>query len=364
MTQKDIFFIFNQNKLIFNSILKIVLLFFIINNNCIKKNYTEKAIIMKPVEDQIIKEVINSSIDFGNQTIYLNKEKLLKLISINVGQNISFVKSLFLSKNLNFENLIISINSAIYFCETLQCKNIILDNKYFWFIKNKIRYKKYKINIKKDDIDNLQQSNLIIDKTFNLINLSAFFNTNLRINVIKKEILSNLPRVITNKNELYIYFKSDYFFQKSNQLYIHPPYCFYQNILNNYNFSIIKIISKYKSDPVANKIINEYSNIKYDKLSLKYMISYLVNAYNIVGASSYFLDIINRLNENLLYFWEYEYFNKNKDNFFNSIKKKIIIFKMFASQNYKNLLINSKNIFSHIYFMLNFKCGNNFTIIN
>ena len=369
MTQKNIFFIYNENKIIYFVILKIILFCIIINNFIKKKiNYlnSNNGLIVKPLKELDLKIMIHNSFDTDNKTIELNKGQLLKLLSINVGKNISSVKSIFLSQKSNFENLIMTINNAIYYCETLLCKYIILDNKYYWFIKKKIKYKKKKIIIKNDDINNFKGSKLIIDKTYNLLNLSSFIKADLKINIIKKEILTNLPKVITNQSELYIYIKSEYYFQKSNKFYIHPPYCFYQNILNNYNISNISninIISKFKNDPIANKIINEYKNknIIYKSLNLKYMISYLVNAYYLVGASSEFLNIIIILNENLLSFWKYEFLEENRFDFNN---KKMIIFKMLASKKYKNLLINSDDIFSDIYFILNFKCENNFTIIN
>ena len=68
------------------------------------------------------------------------------------------------------------------------------------------------------------------------------------------------------------------------------------------------------------------------------MISYLVNAYNIIVDSSKLLNIIIRLNENLLAFWEYEYLEKDdvipnilfytgdNFNFFNLFNKNDIIF--------------------------------------
>ena len=349
----------SKKEEIYFVILKI-LLFCIIINNFIIINNNETALIIKPFKKLDLKILMNSSTDTHNKNITLNKEELLKLLSKNVGKKLHSVKSIFLSKNSIFENLIMTVNNAIYYCETLQCKYIILDNKYYWFIKKKIKYKKNKLIIMNGNINNFEGNNLIIDKTYNLLNLSSFFKTDIKINIIKKEILTNLPKVITNKSELYIYIKSEYYFKKSNSMYIHPPYCFYQNILNNYNISNAKIISEFKNDPVVNKIINEYKNITYTALNFKCMISYLVNAYNLVGASSEFLNIIIILNENLLFFWKYEYLEENNVEFNN---KKVIIFKMFTSKKYKNLLINSNNIFSDIYFILNFKCENNFTLI-
>ena len=219
MNQKYIFFINNGNKLIYFVILKI-LLFYLIINNFIKKNNNETALILNPLNLLNLQLMFNNSIVDYNKAITLNKEQLLKILSINVGKNVSSVKSIFLSRNSIFENLIMTINNAIYYCEILQCKNIILDNKYYWFIKKKIKYKKNKIIIKKGNINNFEGSNLIIDKTYNLLNLSSFFKIDIKINIIKKEILSNLPKVITNKSEIYIYIKSQYYFQKITCIFI------------------------------------------------------------------------------------------------------------------------------------------------
>jgi hypothetical protein len=315
---------------------------------------------MRHFKEPNFREIINSYINTSNQAIALNKEQLLKLISKYVGKNISSVKSIFLSKKTKFENLIMMINNAIFYCEILQCKNVILDKEYYWFIRKKVKYKKSKLIITKDKIDNLEKRNLIIDKTNNLLNLPSFFKVDSKINIIKNEVLTNLPKVIVNKNDLFIFIKSNYYLKKSSDLYIHPPYCFYQTILNNYNFSNVKIISEFRNDPIINKIIYEYKNITYEKIKIKYMISYLVNAYNIVGATSNFLNIIIRLNENLLYLWKYEFLIENDDDLYN---KKMIIFKMIASKQYKDFLINSQDTFSQIYLILSNKCENNFTLI-
>lgn len=348
-----------EDKLIYFKIFKLLLFIIIIYKKYIKNNNNENIIMRQFIEPNLrIKR--NSSFNINDQTIALNKEQLLKIISIYVGRNISSVKSIFLSQKTKFENLIMLINNAIFCCEILQCKNVILDNQYFWFIRKKIKYKKYKLIITNDRINELDYRNIIIDKTNNLLNLPSFFRIESKINVIKNEVLTNLPKVKINKNDLYILIRGNYFFKKSNDLYIHPPYCFYQTILNNYNFSNIKIISEFKNDPIINKIIYEYKNITYLTIEFRYMISYLVNAYNIVGTSSRFLNIIIGLSTNLLYLWKFEYLNENDENLY---RKKMFVFKMFASKKYKDLLISSQDTFSQIYLILSNKCENNFTLI-
>ena len=178
-----IFYLRKKEEIYF--VISKILILCIIINNFIKKNNNETALIVKPFKELDLKKIMNISIDVHNKTIALNKEQLLKLLSKNVGQNISFVKSIFLSKNSIFENLIMTINNAINYCETLQCKNIILDNKFYWFIKKKIKFKKKKIIIINGDINNFEGNSLIIDRTYNLINLSSIFKIDIKINSIK-----------------------------------------------------------------------------------------------------------------------------------------------------------------------------------
>ena len=183
----------------------------------------------------------------------INENKLIYFIILKI-LLIYIIINNFITKNNNETALMINplnlLNLQLMFNNSIDAYKTIALNKEQLLIMN-------------GNIHNFEGSNLIIDKTYNLLNLSSFFKIDIKINIIKKEILSNLPKVITNKNEIYIYIKSQYFFQKSNNLYIHPPYCFYQNILNNNNISNVKIISEYKNDPVVSKIINEFKNINF-----------------------------------------------------------------------------------------------------
>ena len=299
----------STNTKIYFKILKLLL--FIIIYKIYKKNNINENIIISPFTKLELEQIFNNYFNDSIKNITLNKGQLLKILSIKAKNNIFSVKSIYLNKKSDFENLIIIINNAILCCEILQCKNLFLNSKYYWFLNKKLKYKKYKIFIKKVDENDLEKSNLIIDKTFNLLNLSLLLKIDLRLNIIKKEILTNLPKVKTNKSELYIYIKTNYSFIKPKDFDIHPPYCFYQTILNNFNFTNVKIISKFSNSPIINKIIYEYKNITYEKIKFKYIISYLVNAYNIVGESSNFFNIIIRLNDNLLYFWKYDYLKDN-----------------------------------------------------
>ena len=81
-----------------------------------------------------LKEKTNSK-----STLYMKeKNELLTFISKSVGKKITSVNTIFLSQKLMFGNQIILINLAIFFCEILGCKKIILDQNWNWFIKHKI----------------------------------------------------------------------------------------------------------------------------------------------------------------------------------------------------------------------------------
>ena len=52
----------------------------------------------------------------------------------------------------------------------------------------------------------------------------------------------------------------------------------------------------------------QYSFIKYKKNNIKYDMAYLTNSFNIVSAKSSFLVSIIKLNDNLQYLWEYDFY--------------------------------------------------------
>ena len=193
---------------------------------------------------------------------------------------------------MKFGNLLCSLNKLIFYCEIIGCKKILLDKKIFWFIKNKIQIKN-KITV---DIIDKRKYNNSFGIFYNSSNLFLKFfkiKPEIRIKFLRLEIIKNLPRVKTNEKSLYIHIRSgDIFKARPNILYAQPPLCFYQNIINNYQFQKVYIISVNNLNPVINKLIKFYPNIIYKKNSLKEDISYLINAYNIVASISSFLNII------------------------------------------------------------------------
>jgi len=259
------------------------------------------------------------------------------------------------------------LNKLIFYCEIIGCKSIVLDRKSFWFIKNKIE--KNNMTLETGDYKNsynyFKDSNKLFYAIFN-------FKIEIRINYIRNEIVSNLPIVETSYENLYIHVRSGDIFnsKKINIYYSQPPLCFYQYIFSNYNFSKIYLISFDKSNPVIQKLINQFPNISYTKKSLKYDIAQLINAYNIVASISSFLNLIIQLNINLQFLWDYNIFKLSEKIFllhYDIYKypcNNFTIFRMEPSFNYRKKMYIWKNIKSQRKLMIKEKCNNFFSIIN
>jgi len=284
-----------------------------------------------------MKEKTNSK-----STLYLKeKNELLNFLSKRVGRNITSLNTIFLSQKLKFGNQIILINLVIFYCEILGCKKIILDKNWNWFIKHKIIYRKYRMIINIGEINDYKPDNYtIFDFSDNFFFYGKYFKPELRMKVIKKEVLKNIPEFKTKPNSLYIYIRSgDIFIKSYNNKYSQPPLCFYQAIINNKKFDDIYIIAKDKRNPVINYLLNQYNNIIYNRNDLKTDIGYLIKAYNIVGAVSTFINVIIRLNDNILNYWEYNIDSlKAKINHFHHLfyqfQKKINIYIMEPTDKY------------------------------
>ena len=203
----------------------------------------------------------------------------------------------------------IILNKAIFYCEILKCKRIILNKNVYWFISNDIIDTNNDMTIELGDIETYKNKRgILIDNTNNFFWYYGYYRPQYRINLIREQILQNLPIIKLNPNDLYIYIRSgDIFTKTSMRGYYQPPLCFYKKIINNFKFENIYIISEKSNNPIIEKILNKYPKIKYKINSLKYDMTILINAYNIVGAFSTFSKVLILLNNNLQKFF---YFNR------------------------------------------------------
>ena len=302
------------------------------------------------------------------------KNNMAKIINIlkrkiynKTNKNKTYINILYIKGISRFGNYLISLNNAIIFCEILRCKKIIIKNNY---INHKIFYREYNITIESN------YSSCYIDNDTMVIKIKSFFyhfnfptlgEVN-RFYVFRKEILNNLPKVKVNFNDLYIHIRGGDIFShlnKSSQYYGQPPLCFYKRVLNQFIFREIIIISEDILNPVIQILLKEYPNIKYSKNNLKLDISYLVNSYNILSSKSSFITSIIKLNQNLKFLWEYDFYELSEKYLYlhysvYTFSFKYIIYKMMPSETYKKIMFPFHNSEKQRKFMIEEKCENNF----
>jgi len=144
------------------------------------------------------------------------RKSLLNVISRKVHKNFSQIDTVFLTHNSNFGNSLACLNNLIYYCEILGCKNITLNknntDRRNWHIKNPIISKKPKLTIQLGTNIDCNEKNTACMPLY-----SFFFpfvaRFQLRFNVIKDEILRNIPKLVTEPNDLYIHFRTGNIFR-------------------------------------------------------------------------------------------------------------------------------------------------------
>lgn len=307
---------------------------------------------------------------------FLNKnKKMFNIIKHElqglIKKNINSIDSLYITGTIKFGNFIISINNAILFCELFHCKRIIIQSYKDIFINNKIVYQKYNLTIGNSLFLTLNNKSLKKSVVFfyYLKNFIPLGNIN-RFHILKEEILNNLPKVKVHHDDLFIYIRGGDVFQIINRPgfgYAQPPLCFYRNILNKFKFRGIRIISIDKSNPVLT-FLEQFYHAKYAKNDIKLDISYLSNSYNIISAKSSFIISIIKLNNNVKFVWEYDFYLLSERYFHlhysvYSFSFKYIIYKMKASENYKKFMTPFINSINQRELMIKEKCDDHFYII-
>ncbi len=306
-----------------------------------------------------------------NDPLYLElKTKLLNQISKDVGKDLNNIETLFIKEHVNFGNRMVNLNNFIYYFEILGVKNIYLNNQHNWYIKDKIITKKYNISVAPISEINCKDVKTVC---MTLRGGYLFFPTiivpEVRIHLLKNEIRRNLPNVNIYPDDLVIHVRSGNIFKELVlSFYPQPPFCFYEYIISNNKFKNIYIISENNFNPVINKLISVFPNIIFKKNSIHIDISYLCNAYNIVGSSSSFLLESIKLNDNLRKYWEYDIIRRSHKLMFLHqefyyFPRKFTIYKMKPSKTYEIEMFAWKKTKSQIKLMLEDICPNKFDVI-
>ena len=233
----------------------------------------------------------------------IKKKLLLSKIFTSINRKINYINILFIKGKARFGNFFICINNAIIYCEILHCKKIIIENNNKIYLNSTIFYKKINFTIEPNQKFNEREKNsVILDAYFFFFNSFSVWKKLDRYSIFKNQLLNNLPKVIIHPNDLYIYIRSgDVFLRFKNTIknYCQPPLCFYIKILDKFKFRKVFIISEDRLNPIIPIMLRKYSYIIHEKNNLKLDISYLINSYNLVSATSTFLSIILKFNDKL-----------------------------------------------------------------
>ena len=360
-----IFILYNSNNyLFFNNI-------YFSNDSLIEEEeniYDDFKLMEKSLKTNI--SLINEEKSYFFDYI-LNKNKNKKIM------NYSSINKYLIYCKAEFGNLLIILNKIIFYNRFFSYNNVVLDKKNAWFIKNKIFIKKYNITLEVDNI-NKYKNNLQLLKPNNIyLNCFEFFyfpfkiKSDITINLLKNEILQNIPKTIVSPDDLYVHIRSgDIFSYFPFRTYSQPPLCFYEKVFDNFNFKKkILITNKERNNPIIRKIIKLYPEIISLNNSLEKDISYLINAYNIIGSISSFLIANLLLNSNLKFLWDYNIYQIKEKiyhlhyDLFKFPNNIFTIYRMEPSPYYKKNMQIWKNNKKQRYIMLNEKCINDFKII-
>ena len=250
--------------------------------------------------------------ELSNENKNKLKQYLLSGFSSLFKKKYKKIDVIIFNKRMNFGNAIFSINNFIYFCEILGCKNIYL-YKYYWFVKKPIHYKEMNITISplhKKIWDN--QTSVYIPQNLRFPKLLKLFNNifiPVRTYILKNELFSHLKIIDTKLEDLYINIRSgkDIFKNKGKVQgsYFQPPLCFYQTIISMFNFSNIYIISNGMENPVIDKLLKSYNNIKFFHGTVEEDTSIILSAKNLVLPCSSFSVELIKMSDNIKNLFEF-----------------------------------------------------------
>lgn len=360
---------------------------YITKNNKIIKAYTQKEIDEiinnylfsvqgtddKNQERKRLQDFLSLKIlpDNPNSDDYLKeKGKLLKYFINQAKKNFTSLDNLYFTEPANFGNRMQMINNIMYYCEILGCKNIYLNPAHNWFIKNTVIIGKFNISViepSKINCDNINTFCLSLWCGFCLYPLNI--RPEIRINLLKNEMLKNLPKINIDPKALYIHIRAGDIFTNSINPYLsQPPLCFYQKIIKENKFSKIYLIAKTNNNPVINRLLQEFPYIFFKQNSVEVDIAYLMLAYYLVGANSSMSLAALILNDNLREYWEYD-INRFSEKFGHlhfdvyEYPRKFKIYKMKPSEKYKNEMFAWRKNPQQMKLMIDEKCFNNFFVV-
>ena len=313
--------------------------------------------------------------DWNDSLIIKEREDILKRF-LKHKKYLNNIEYIHFDVNFKFGNQLIVLNKLIFYSEIIGIKKIFINDNNNLYLKRKVYDKKFNLSI-----ETINPMNNPFIWRYSLLSFCwdffyVFFNLKIenRLEVVKDEILRNLPNVNVNQNDLYIHFRGGDIFKKVLTPNFAPgyaqfPLCFYEKIINENNFKNIYLICQDKSNPVIEILEKKYKNvITYANNSIDIDIAYLSHAYNIIGSVSSFITEIIKLNDNLKNFWEYDIYQM-KHKFIHlhhslfDFPRKYTIYRMEPSEKYKKDMYKWTRSDDQLKIMINDTCPDKFKII-
>lgn len=235
------------------------------------------------------------------------------------------------------------LNNMLYYFEILrEKKNIYINNAHHWYIKDKIVTNYVNIEMINDSVINCNNSETMCIQGAPWIITPQVIWPEIRLGLIKSEIMKNLPKKKTSPKDLYIHIRSGDIYRRfyPHSSYSQPPLCFYKSIINHKKYRNIYLITVNDKSPMIKKLLEEYPNIILNYASLKNDLSVLLNSYNLVGSISSFIQICLILNDKIENYYEYDIYRiiekfRHLHHDYYKYPKRFNIYKMKPSQYYR-----------------------------
>ena len=303
------------------------------------------------------------------------RQDLLNGYSSLFGKDFKKIDTIVFDKEFMLGNALFEINNLIYFCEILGCKILYLSNKY-WFIKKPIYDKELNITVSPLTSSVSEGETTLWYKSDSSFDFCVkLFNDNfipVRTYILKDEFLSNVKLNETSENDLYINIRSgEDIFRNSGYSpasYLQPPLCFYQTIIESFNFSNIYIISNGHENPVVDELLKLYNNIKYFHGTIEEDAGMILSAKNLVlPVSSFPIELI-KMSNNLQNLFVYDLVTPGDKKFWHFTERHL------RPQKFNRFIMNPTKTYSEIMFpwqqlpkqfsqMINEICDKKLTII-
>jgi len=164
----------------------------------------------------------------------------------------------------------------------------------------------FDIEIINNILNNKENNNIIEDK-------HEFFvkeNINVPSELFKKNeekvqeileksfIIQDIPEL--EKDDFVIHIRSgDIFDENPHPVYVMPPFSYYKNIIDSVTYHNIIIIAEDRKNPVIDKLLSHYPNIKFKIQSFYKDIQTILGANNVISSFGTFIPYLLLLSKNI-----------------------------------------------------------------